>query len=133
MEHLKNMVDMALDQTDKNQLGMTATPTPDYPKYPYGLCIRLTHNELEKLGVDHNDWSIGDMFHLFAMAKVTSISSHESEGGDNCCVEMQITHLAGESESEENEDMEEQEETPEEEAKEQESAPEKKRRPNYYF
>lgn len=77
-------------------------------KYPYGLRIRLTKFELDKLDVDYSDWKVGDVFHLHALAKVTSISENETEGDHNCCVEMQITHLAGtESEDEENEDADE--------------------------
>ena len=79
--------------------------TSDADKYPYGLRITLGSDELEKLNVDHSDWSVGETFHLHAFAKVTSISSNETEGGEKrCCVTLQITHLAGESEDEEDEE-----------------------------
>ena len=80
-------------------------------KYPYGLRIQLTHEELEKLDVDHSDWKVGETFHLHAFAKVVSISQDEREGGEKtCCVSMQITHLAGESEDSEDEEIDEKEE-----------------------
>lgn len=133
MEHLK-MTDMSLDEEDKKEMGATAMPMasdPNTPRYPWGLSIRLTHHEIEKLGLDYSDWEVGDIFHLHALAKVTSISEHETEGGKNCCVELQITHLAGESEDMENEE-EEEGESSEEEAPE-EKQPEKKGRRNMYF
>jgi len=79
-------------------------------KYPYGLRINLTNEELEKLDVDHTDWKVGETFHLHAFAKVTSISQDEREGGEKCCnVGLQITHLAGESEDEEDREIDEKE------------------------
>jgi len=76
-------------------------------KYPYGLRICLTEEELEKLGVDHSDWEIGDTFHLHAFAKVVSVSENDTENGSNCNISLQITHLAGpEDEDEEDEEEE---------------------------
>ena len=83
----------------------------DKPIYPYGLSICLTQNELEKLEVDYSDWQVGDLFHLMAMAKITSISEHETEGGKNCRVEMQIVALSGENEDLEGEESESEEES----------------------
>jgi len=93
MERFPHMVDMARTAPE-----IQDAITPQVPTYPYGLSIRLSHEELEKLGVDYSDWAVGDHFHLQAMAKITSISEHENEGGKNCCVEMQIIALAGEDE-----------------------------------
>jgi hypothetical protein len=125
MEHLK-MVDMARSPAEKAE---AMNPSIDPPTYPYGLCLRLTKEELEKLEVDHTDWQVGDIFHLHALGKVTSISSRETNDGGDCCVEIQLTHLAGESESEENEEVE--KEMPHEE--EESEPPKKKGRPNHYF
>ena len=74
------------------------------PKYPYGLCISFDEDTLEKLGLDDGEMpEVGDMIHLMAMAKVTSVSENEREsvGGatKKCCrIELQITHLATENE-----------------------------------
>lgn len=88
----------------------TATPVSvgEQDKYPWGLRITLTHEELEKLGVDKSDWEVGDTFHLQAFAKITGISENQKEGGESdCCVSLQITHLAGpENEEEEGEESE---------------------------
>ena len=78
-----------------------AEPTPDV--FPYGLCISLCDDELEKLGLG-DDVQVGDMLHLHCMAKVTAVAKHDSEmGGPSRRVELQITDMVGESEDEENE------------------------------
>lgn len=101
MRKLPNMVDMAREPIESKDL-----ETPCVPVYPYGLAITLSTPELEKLGVDYEDWQVGEHFHLFAMAKITSISKNETTEGENCRVEMQIVSLEGESEDEENEEDE---------------------------
>lgn len=95
------MIDMA--RTDDESAG---TPALSSSPYPYGLCICLTHTELEKLGIDKADWNVGDIYHLHALTKVTSISSTASDSGENARVELQITALGAESEDEENEEAE---------------------------
>lgn len=76
--------------------------TPSLPRYPYGLSLSLCQDELEKLDIDKADIGVGDMLHLHCLAKVTSVSSNETEDGENCRVELQVTHIAAESEDEEN-------------------------------
>lgn len=76
------------------------------PVYPYGCCISLDEDVLEKVGLDGELPQVGEMIHLCAMAKVTSVSESEREDGNGgksrCCrVELQITHLATESEDDE--------------------------------
>lgn len=100
MRNIGKMVDMA-------NAPEAAEPAPavetDYkgPRYPWGLCIRLDEKQLEKLKIDG---AVGDTIHLFALAKVTSLSANEREGGETSeSMELQITHLAVESEDEENE------------------------------
>lgn len=96
------MVNMA-----KNKEELAETPmeemAEDAPIYPYGLCICLTQDELEKLDLD-SDCNVGDTIHLMAMAKVTSISKNETSEGENCRIELQITDLGLEDEDEEVED-----------------------------
>ncbi len=110
MDKIKPMTDMALSPREQaERMNGMMSPSSDLPKYPYGLCISLSHNELEKLGVDYEDWDVGDLFHLHAMARITSISRTETEGDACCRVEMQIVALAGENEDEENEDYDDKE------------------------
>ena len=101
MKKLPAMVDMALDEEEKAEL---MSPSP--PRYPYGLCISLCEKELEKLGIAEDELERGDMLHLHALAKVTSISTHDTEQGSGCRVELQICYMSGEDEDEENEEEE---------------------------
>jgi len=103
-----HLTDMARDAEELKDASPMA-PEPD--KYPWGLRITLDQDSLEKLGVDHSDWEVGAVFHLMALAKVTSISSHDGPNGQRCDVGLQITHLAGpENEEKEEEEGEEDEE-----------------------
>lgn len=104
------MVDMA-KPIEKVKEETTPVPmgagSPTTPVYPWGLCISLDDDTLAKLKLDGEMPSVGEMIHLCAMAKVTSVSENEQEdgsGGKKTCrrVELQITHLATESEDEEN-------------------------------
>lgn len=99
------MTDMSLGSKEAQEMYF---PTPaDQPKYPYGLCISLCDNELEKLEIDFDDACVGDLVHLHAMAMITSKSCNETEGGGpKCRIELQITHLSGESESDEDDEAE---------------------------
>ena len=77
--------------------------------YPWGLCIHLTHEDLEKLGLDC-DVEPGDYLHGMFFAKVTSVSTRTHDEGAEARVELQITHLALENESTEDGEDEENEE-----------------------
>lgn len=102
MHKLPSMVDMARSPSEIKDATM-----PVAPVYPYGLGICLETEELEKLGVDYADWQVGDTFHLFCLAKITSIRKSETTEGEDCRVEMQICEIVGEDEDEENEENEE--------------------------
>lgn len=99
-------VDLALSAEEIEEQHIVSTPLADVPKYPYGTSISLDEKVLEKMGVDYSDWKVGDIFHIHAMAKVTSISEHESQDGEKCCVSMQLIAIKGESEDAEDEEDE---------------------------
>jgi hypothetical protein len=111
MSGFHRMIDMARSPEEiKKDMAPMSMPSPESsaPAYPYGLCINLTEAEIDKLGIDAADCSVGDMIHLFAIAKVTSRSDNEMEtaggGRKQCCrIELQITHLG--LEDEDREDM----------------------------
>jgi len=110
MPGFSTMTDMARDPEEIKEDMPKTIEAPSAPVYPYGLCISLTEDELEKLGLDGDLPEVGMMIHLSAMAKVTSVSQNERDMGDgtkkNCCrVELQITHLATENEDEEDKAM----------------------------
>lgn len=72
--------------------------------YPYGLCISFSSEELEKLGLSHEDFDVDDIIHLAAFGKVTSVSHSKNSDNENSRIEVQLTHLnLLENESEEEE------------------------------
>lgn len=76
----------------------------DRPRFPYGLRISLTQDELNKLELEAADCFVGGMVHLHAMARITSVSEDQMEDGKKCRVELQIEALCIESEDRENEE-----------------------------
>lgn len=94
------MVDMAVtpeeyeEEAEKGNLSKNQIAS-----YPYGLCICLTGDELEKLGLDAS-CEVGDLIHIMAMAKVTSVSKREmADGSSDNRVELQITEMGIEDEN----------------------------------
>jgi hypothetical protein len=99
MSGWSRLVDMEMDDEDQIDCPMPIT-MPEKPRYPCGLRISLTHNELEKLGLDA-DCEVGDMIDMRAFGTVTSVSISDDSGGKSCRVEIQLEKLAVESELEE--------------------------------
>ena len=65
----------------------------DAPQYPYGLCIRLDDDAIEKLGLTMLP-AVGTEMMVMAKVFVKSTSAHSSQGGeDHKDVELQITDL----------------------------------------
>lgn len=98
---LKSMVDMALTEKEQEEV---LEPSP--PKYPYGLCICLCQDELEKLGISEDEIERGDIIHFQALAKATSVTTHDTEYGSGCRAEFQIMFMSAEDEDEEAEEDE---------------------------
>lgn len=66
----------------------------DEPRYPYGLCISLGKDELEKLGITVLP-KVGTEMMVHAMAYVKSTSAYETQGeGEKMSIELQITDMA---------------------------------------
>jgi len=110
MSGFTKMIDMSKTPEEIKEDIKQSMPSPiaadKVPVYPYGLCISLSEEELTKLGLDGDLPDVGDMIHLAAMAKVTSVSESEREDAQGnktrCCrVELQITHMASEDEDRE--------------------------------
>lgn len=96
MRVIPAMVDMAMKPDDQG-----IVPDATQPQYPWGLCIRLTQDEMEKLNLE-DDVSVGDMLHFHALARVTSVSQSASGDSKTSCIELQITMMSAEDEDEEN-------------------------------
>lgn len=83
--------------------GMTSPAMPmvdNKPRYPYGLCIELNEEVMEKLGIDELP-EVGTMIHGVYMAKVTSIRANATEENSSKGMSLQITHMALEDEDRE--------------------------------
>lgn len=94
MFKLPNFVDMAKtpEEMKEDKEEMTVG---NYPQsiYPYGLCISLDNDALEKLDLS-TDVDAGDQVHFQCIGKVTSVSKRETDKGSEARIEIQITHLS---------------------------------------
>jgi hypothetical protein len=104
MRVLPKMVDMAKSPAEQAESCMPCDPATQ-PIYPYGLCLSLGQDELDKLGLEDEGVEVGDMLHLFALCKVTSISKNDTASGKTTRIELQITHIAEENEDAENDEV----------------------------
>lgn len=98
------LVDMAKSKEEiAEESDSMISPAYVTTKYPYGLCLRLDQDDLEKLAMPLNA-DVGDGIQIMAIARVTSVNKTElADGKCRCSVELQITHLAlegGEAEDE---------------------------------
>ncbi len=105
MRVLPNFVSMAKSSAE---IAEEKSEMVDYPQnlYPYGLCISLCEEELEKLDLD-DSVDVGDMIHIHALGKVTSVNKRDTDQGTKIRVEIQMTDIALEDEDHENDDAEE--------------------------
>lgn len=65
------------------------------PKYPYGLELRLSNEEMDKLGMSELP-DVGEKRMIMARVEVSSIDAHEHQGDDerHQSVGLQITDMA---------------------------------------
>lgn len=71
---------------------MPGTVEMDDPLYPYGLCISLEADQLEKLGITALP-KVGSTMMITAKAYVKSTSAYETQGGKDMSVSLQITDM----------------------------------------
>ena len=103
MEKMPQFVDMAREPQEPAE--MENEIQENAPVYPYGLCISLCKEEIDKLDLE-DDVEVGDMIHMHSLAKVTSVSKRDTVSGTDMRVELQIIAIACENEDEENEEAE---------------------------
>lgn len=94
-----HMVDLKRTPAEKVEAAapVVANDTPDYP---YGLCICLDHDTLDKLDLDA-DCEVGDTIHLVCFATVKACSQEVINGERRNRIELQITDMACEDEDQE--------------------------------
>lgn len=83
-------IDMKLTEQEKISLS-TPSASPDVPKYPYGLKIRLRPEEMEKLNFQ-KDPEVNQEFSLVAKVKVVEVSS-DPENPEKKSMELQIVEM----------------------------------------
>lgn len=97
------MIDMAKSpETIARETAPMAACAPSpcaVPEYPWGLSISFENETLQKLGLDGNLPTVGDIFEFSAAAKVTSASMTENidpatgQPKQCCRVELQIVGM----------------------------------------
>lgn len=61
--------------------------------YGYGLRITLNEDQLDKLGLDGSDFTVGGYVMLQARACVKAIRENQNEDSSDCSVELQLEKL----------------------------------------
>jgi hypothetical protein len=97
MEHkMVSMKRTADDKRGDEMAGPSIEATA--PDYPYGLCLRMDKDELDKLGIKDLP-KVGTKMMMMAKVKVTRVSQSAAEGADDeTNVEYQITDIGLEAE-----------------------------------
>ena len=82
-------------RTKKERKEANKIKDPGGETYPWGLRVRLGHEEMSKLGMDSMP-KVGDKVHLQSHAHVVSASEHHHEGDEepNRSVELELRHMA---------------------------------------
>jgi hypothetical protein len=92
------MVSLAKSPAEVKSEPVAMPASVSQAEFPYGCCISLDDETLEKLGLSGDLPQVGEMVHFAAIARVTSASMNErinADGSkDNCCrIELQITDM----------------------------------------
>jgi hypothetical protein len=86
------MADMKMSKSETIAYSEVAQKEDDGPQYPYGLCIHLEKDQLEKLGITELP-EVGALMMLHANAYVKTVSQYNTQEGTDQRVELQITEL----------------------------------------
>lgn len=96
----KKMRDKGMSERDAMLVSMKMSnkdtePTPAKPSeesYPYGLCLDLNEDVIDKLGINVKD--VGDTCRIVADAKVKRVSEEKSDGETRRSMALQITKMS---------------------------------------
>ena len=62
--------------------------------YPYGLRVHLDQEELDKLGLDIDQFDVGDEISFMAKGEIVSISENQSQNSESQSLSIQIQEMA---------------------------------------
>jgi hypothetical protein len=80
-------------QSEPEREEMPGEVETDEPRYPYGLCLSLGKDELEKLGINALP-KVGAEMMIMAKAYVKMTRAYETQGeGQDMGIELQITDM----------------------------------------
>ena len=82
------LIDLKMSKKDMAEEASPVSAENQNP-YPYGACLHLDTDELEKLKIKELP-TVGDEYHIRAVGRVTSVSSNESLGGERRVLDIQI-------------------------------------------
>jgi len=82
------LIDLKMSKKDMAEEASPVSAENQNP-YPYGACLHLDTDELEKLKIKELP-AVGDEYHIRAVGRVTSVSSNESVGGERRVLDIQI-------------------------------------------
>jgi hypothetical protein len=86
------MADMKMSKSETISYSEVEDKEDDGPQYPYGLCIHLEKDQLEKLGIKDLP-EVGAKMMLHANAYVKTVSQYNTQEVTDQRVELQITEL----------------------------------------
>ena len=77
-----NLVDMKRPKKSKEETAKMPEMAGESDRYPYGLRLTLEKEELEKLGLNPNEVSVGTACTIQAEGKIEEIAMRETTGKD---------------------------------------------------
>lgn len=87
------LIDMKLSASARRAYIEPAVSSENAPQYPYGLCLRLEKDQLDKLGIKKLP-APGEEFHIRAVGKVDNVyMSQSSANRDDRSMSIQIVYL----------------------------------------
>lgn len=84
------LVDLKLSKKDQKEEMSPSTAEP--PEFPYGLCLNIDKDELDKLGIVDLP-EVGEEFTINAIGCVTAVHSSASGNGKSAGLSLQITKM----------------------------------------
>lgn len=91
----EKLIDLAYTKAEmkeeEEERGKCCGPNGQPAKYPWGLCLHIEKDTMDKLGITKLP-GVGDEYHMTVIAKVTQVSqSAREEYDDTASVALQIT------------------------------------------